>query len=58
MKQIATQALKPLTEAELKNLCTVVNEKKLTATQIKKFSVADLWAIQRNIKKAALRRSF
>jgi hypothetical protein len=55
MKKETTHGFKKLETPEIKNLCNETKETPLTKTQVKKFSVVDLWAIQKGRKPASLR---
>ena len=55
MKQTTNQPLKPLTVTEINTLCAAIKETKLTETQLRKFSIVDLWAIRKSMKPAAMR---
>jgi hypothetical protein len=55
MNQETNQAFKPLNATAVKLLCTQTKETKLTETQLKNFSVVDLWSIQKSRKVTALR---
>lgn len=57
MKQITNQVFKPLSATEVKILCNETKETTLTEIQLKKFSVVDLWSIQKNKKTVSFRRS-
>lgn len=55
MKKQTTQGFKKLETLEIKNLCSETKETPLTKNQVKKFSVVDLWAIQKGRKLASFR---
>jgi hypothetical protein len=55
MKQLKNQHVKPLSATEMKNLCVETKETMVTQNQLKKFSVVDLWSIQKNRKVTILR---
>jgi hypothetical protein len=57
MKQVTNQVFKPLNTTEVKTLCSETKETTLTQNQLKKFSVVDLWSIQKNRKTVSFRRS-
>jgi hypothetical protein len=57
MKQVTNQAFKPLNAAAVKALCSETKETIVTQNQLKKFSVVDLWSIQRNRKVTTCRRN-
>lgn len=54
MKQITNLTFNPLSATEVKILC---KETTLTEIQLKKFSIVDLWVIQKNKKTVSFRRS-
>lgn len=52
-----TNLLKPISKEETKNLATVINETiAFSANNVKSFTAADLWNIQRNMKSSFQRR--
>lgn len=53
--QTKTIQLIPLDEQEIKDLCTQVPEKPIHQSQLKKFSAAALWNIQKGKKAVKLR---
>jgi hypothetical protein len=55
MKQVTKQGFKPLNAEAVKVLCTETKETTLTKKQLKKFSVVDLWAIQKSRRTTSLR---
>jgi hypothetical protein len=55
MKQVIKNEFRPLTTTEIKALTVDTKEKSLTEKQFRKFSVVDLWVIQRNRKLASAR---
>jgi hypothetical protein len=57
MKQVIKNDFKPLTTTAIKALAVETKGTNLTAKQFKKFSVVDLWAIQKNKRSASLSRS-
>lgn len=57
MNQITAQNFKPLNTTEVKALCTETKEIKLTENQLKKFSMVDLWSIQKNKKTVTVKRA-
>jgi hypothetical protein len=58
MNQLTNQNFKLLNAAEIKTLCIETKETTLTKNQLKKFSVVDLWSIQKGRKMTALRYRF
>lgn len=57
MNQETNMTFKPLTATAIKALCNETKETKVTSNQLKKFTVVDLWSIQKNRKSASLRNS-
>ncbi len=57
MKQVTNQVFKPLNATEVKTLCSETKETTLTQIQLKKFSVVDLWSIQKNRKTVNIRKN-
>lgn len=57
MKQVKNQVFKALNATEVKKLCSETKETTLTQNQLKKFSVVDLWSIQKNRKTVSLRKN-
>lgn len=57
MKQVTNQVFKALNATEVKTLCIETKETTLTEIEVKKFSVVDLWSIQKNRKTVSFRRS-
>jgi hypothetical protein len=55
MKQQTNQAFKPLNAAEVKTLCSQTKEITVSQNQLKKFSVVDLWSIQKSRRATSLR---
>lgn len=53
-KQIE-QCFRTLTEKEMKELCSQTQETIAVKNQMRKFTVVDLWRIQRNFKSAKIR---
>jgi hypothetical protein len=52
-----TNLLKPISKEETKNLATVINETiAFSANNVKSFTAADLWNIQRSMKSSFQRR--
>ena len=57
MNQETNMKFAPLNTSSMKALCNETKETKLTSNELKKFSVVDLWSIQKNRKSASVRYS-
>ena len=57
MNQITAQNFKPLNTTEVKALTVETKETTITKNQLKKFSVVDLWSIQKNRKPVTVKRA-
>lgn len=57
MKQVTNKDFKPLNATELETLCSTTKETAITKSQLKKFSVVDLWAIQKCRRATSFRGS-
>lgn len=55
MNKSIEKQFKPLSDSELKNLCQQTQETIAVKNQMRKFTVVDLWRIQRNFKSAKIR---
>lgn len=57
MNQKKSEVFTPLNAKAIKVLCKETKETMLIETQARKFSVVDLWAIQKSRKTAAFRHT-
>jgi hypothetical protein len=57
MNQETNMKFTPLNASAIKALCTETKETKVTSNQLKKFSVVDLWSIQKHRKSVVLRNT-
>lgn len=57
MKQQTKTLFTPLTEIAMKTLCNEIKETNISGNELRKFSVVDLWHIQKNMKLSGCRRS-
>ena len=57
MNQLTDQNYQPLNATQIKTLTTETKETTLTQNQLKKFSIVDLWSIQKSRKTTAFRSS-